>query len=54
MSSEYFPTEKEQECTYGNYKVKLHNVVEHMKDLFLRDLEVTEVSSGKSLQIRHL
>jgi len=34
MSSEYFPSEKEEEKTYGNFKVKLLNVSEQMKDLF--------------------
>lgn len=55
MSSEYFPSaEKPEDRTYGNFKVKLVDEKEQLKDLFQRELEVTELSSGNSVNIRHL
>jgi protein tyrosine phosphatase len=54
MSSDYIPSSKEEDRTYGNYKVKLLAASEPFKDLFLRDLEVTEVASGEIFFLRHL
>jgi hypothetical protein len=54
MSSDYVPSSQEEDRTYGGFTVKLLAASEPFKDLFLHDLQVTEVASGQSFFLRHL
>ena len=55
MSAEYFPSEaKPDDRHYQGLKIHLLKEQQPFPDLFVRDLEVTDESSGKTYNIRHV